>query len=87
MSDEHRHQGTITAVSSRVIEALPNSMLLMLLLNVCFIGALFWLLSSQNASREKVIIMLLESCAKTVPLEAFPQGLTLAPPIPKPQKE
>jgi hypothetical protein len=83
VSDEHRHQGTVTAISSRVIEALPNSMLLMLLLNVCFIGALFWLLSSQNASREKVIIMLLESCAKTVPLEAFPSGLMVAPLPPK----
>jgi hypothetical protein len=65
-------QGMIAGISSKVIQALPGQMLLQLLLNICFIGALFWLLSAQNASREKAIMVLLESCSKTVPMEALP---------------
>jgi hypothetical protein len=71
--------GAVSRVSARVIEALPGQMLLMLLLNVCFIGALFWLLTAQNNSRERVLIPLLEACTKTIPLEALPHGLVPAP--------
>jgi hypothetical protein len=73
-------QGLIAGISSRVIQALPGQMLLMLLLNIAFIGALFWLLSQQNASRERILGPLLEACSKTIPLEALPHGLAPAAP-------
>ena len=76
-------QGIIANVSSKVIAALPGQMLLMLLLNICFIGALFWLLAAQNASRERVLLPLLEACSKTIPLEAVPHGLVPAPAPPR----
>jgi hypothetical protein len=72
-------QGIIAGVSSKIIQALPGSLLLMLLLNLAFIGALFWLLSQQNASRERILAPLLEACSKTIPLEALPHGLAPAP--------
>lgn len=81
---EEQHQGLVAGISNKIITALPGQMLLMLLLNICFIGALFWLLSQQNASRERVLMPLLEACSKTIPLEALPHGLVPAPPPAKP---
>jgi hypothetical protein len=72
-------QGVVAGISSKVIQALPGTMLLVLLLNVAFLGSMFWLLSQQNASRERVLIPLLEACTKTIPLEALPHGLVPAP--------
>jgi len=75
---EEQH-GIIANVSSKVIQALPGTMLLVLLLNVAFIGALFWLLSQQNASRERVLLPMMEACSRTIPMEAFPHGVIPAP--------
>lgn len=78
MTEEQQH-GIIANVSSKVIQALPGTMLLVLLLNVAFIGALFWLLSQQNASRERVLLPMMEACSRTIPMEAFPHGVIPAP--------
>jgi len=78
---EQEHNSTIAGISNRLIGALPSSLLLVLLLNGIFIGSLFWLLSAQNTSREKALLVLLESCSRTIPLEALPH---LAPVAPKP---
>ena len=72
-------QGIIAGISSKVIQALPGTMLLVLLLNIAFLGALFYLLVQQNSSRERVLMPLLEACSKTIPLEALPHGLVPAP--------
>jgi len=77
LTDEQ--QGIVAGISSKVIQALPGTMLLVLLLNIAFIGALFYLLLQQNSSRERALIPLLAACVKTVPLEAFPYGLMPAP--------
>lgn len=82
MTEEQQH-GMIAGISNKLIGALPSNLLLLVLLNGIYIGALFWLLSSQNASRERVLIPLLEACSKTIPLEALPHGLIPAPPQPK----
>lgn len=82
MTDGER-EGMIAGISSKVISALPGQMLLMLLLNMCFIGALFWLLSAQNASRERILLPMMEACSRTIPLEALPHGLA---PAPSPQR-
>ena len=72
-------QGWVAHVSSKVIQALPGQMLLMLLLNLAFISALFWLLSQQNASRERLLAPLLEACSKTIPLDALQRILPPQP--------
>ena len=78
MTDEQSH-GIISNISSKLIQALPGQMLLVLILNLCFLGCLFWLLGQQNASRERVLLPLLEACSRTIPLEALPHGLVPAP--------
>lgn len=82
MTEEQQH-GLIANVSSKVIAALPGQMLLMLLLNVAFIVALFWLLSQQNASRERILAPMLDACSKTIPLEALPLLIPAPPAEPK----
>ncbi len=85
MTDEE-HRGVVSTISTGIIRALPGNMLLVLLLNVCFLGGLFYLLSQQNASRERALLPLLEACSKTIPLEAFPHGIYPAPappPVPR----
>ena len=59
--------GSVTAVSSKLITALPAQMLLTLILNCVFIISLFWLLHAQNASRERALLPLLAACSQTVP--------------------
>jgi hypothetical protein len=72
MTDGEQQQvGVIAGISQRLITALPAAYLIMLLLNLAFIGALFWLLQNQNASRERVLMPLLDSCSHTIPLEAL----------------
>ena len=68
---EEQAQGVIGNISSRLITALPANLLIVLLLNVCFIGSLFWLLSEQNASRERVLLPMMEACSRTIPLEGM----------------
>jgi len=70
MSDDPR--GTVASISDKIITALPSSLLLILLLNGVFIGSLFYLLTAQNTSREKALLLLLESCSRTIPMEALP---------------
>jgi hypothetical protein len=69
---EEQQQGVVASVSTGIIRALPGQMLLVLLLNLAFIGGLFWLLAQQNASRERALVPLLAACSKTIPLEALP---------------
>jgi hypothetical protein len=73
---EEQHQGMIAGISNKLIGALPSNLLLLCLLNTLYIVALFWLLSQQNASRERVLMPLLEACSRTIPLEALPHGLS-----------
>lgn len=72
---EEQHHGLIANVSSKLIQALPGQMLLVVILNLAFLGGLFWLLAQQNASRERALLPLLDACSKTIPLEAFPHGV------------
>jgi hypothetical protein len=81
MTNDQQH-GLISGISTGIIRALPGQMLLTLLLNIAFLGCLFWLLSEQNASRERVLMPLLEACSRTIPMQAFPHGLQMAPPAP-----
>lgn len=84
MTDDQQH-GVVSTISTGIIRALPGQMLLVLLLNIAFLGALFWLLSQQNASRERVLLPMMEACSKTIPLEAFPHGVfPTQPPVPRP---
>jgi hypothetical protein len=76
MAREPSPHGVIASIGRQVITALPGQMLLMLLLNLAFLGALFWLLAQQNASRERILAPLLAACSETIPLRAFPQGLS-----------
>jgi hypothetical protein len=78
MTDEQQ-SGIVSTVSTGIIRALPGQMLLVLLLNLAFIGGLFWLLSQQNASRERALVPLLTACSKTIPLEALPHIMPKAP--------
>jgi hypothetical protein len=71
VTDDQAH-GVVATVSSGIIKALPGQMLLLLLLNMCWIGSMVWLLQSQNSSRERILGPLLEACSKTIPLEALP---------------
>ena len=83
MTDEQH--GVVSTISTGIIRALPGQMLLVLLLNMAFLSGMFWLLSQQNASREKVLLPMMEACSRTIPLQAFPNGLLMAPiPLPTP---
>jgi hypothetical protein len=68
---ERESHGTIANISSRLITALPANLLIVLLLNLCFIGMLAWLSIAQNASRERILAPLLDACSKTIPLEGM----------------
>ena len=63
--------GMITTLGSRIIGGLTPQYLGLLLINVVFLGCVFWLLVEQNDSRERSLSPLLAACSRTVPMETF----------------
>jgi len=60
-----RHDGAIGALSdlgARLVSALPPAFLLLVLLNVAFLGIVLWFLDSQLNQRTKLVNELVNRC-------------------------
>jgi hypothetical protein len=74
--------GMITALGSKVIGGLTPQYLGLLVLNIAFLGGLFFLLLRQTESRERALAPLLVACAHTVPMETFDRLLEYSQRLP-----
>jgi hypothetical protein len=58
--------GAVAGVSKKLIEALPASFLALCLVNILFIGTVFWFESRQTAVRMQLIADVLRSCVARI---------------------
>jgi hypothetical protein len=66
MSDEHKHP-TLAQLGSQIIAALSPPFLMLILLNILFIGILFWFVDARAQHSMAVINQLLHACLKDQP--------------------
>ena len=64
MSDqpENTVSGAVASVSKKIVEALPASFLALCLVNVLFIGTVFWFEARQTGIRMALISDILHAC-------------------------
>jgi len=53
---------TLVGLGNKIVGALPQGMLLVLLINLLVVGGLFWHMESQLSSRTSVLIELIKAC-------------------------
>ena len=63
--------GATTRISERLIGALPPAFLLLVLINVAFLGMVMWFLNNQIAERTRLVSQLLDRCM-TIALQSTP---------------
>jgi hypothetical protein len=72
--------GVFGTIAGTVKRMTPDAVALVVI-NLVFVGGMFWLSEKQNASRERVLAPILLACANSVPFEALKY---MAPPIHSP---
>jgi hypothetical protein len=61
--EDHRTVvGSITDLGRHALTAIPAQFLVLVVLNLAFIGGLLWFLSGQQESRERVIAQIMTAC-------------------------
>ena len=64
------HTGLVATVSEKLIRALPPAFLLLVLLNIGFLGVASWVFSHNSEQRNALLTKIVESCLldrKTAP--------------------
>lgn len=70
MADEGAN-GLLAGISHKLITALPPAFLLLVLLNICFIGVAAWSFQHNTTARNEMMQRIIESClTKGGPLNA-----------------
>lgn len=54
----------LTETAGRVLTGLPASFLCLILLNVVFVGVVFWFEAAENVARTELITHLMDSCRR-----------------------
>jgi hypothetical protein len=57
--------GSITDVAKAAVGALPPAFLMLVILNIVFIGLVMWFLDSQIATRTHLVERIVETCLTT----------------------
>lgn len=74
---------TVTELGERIVGGLTPQYLGLVVLNVAFLGCIFYLLVQQSDSRERALAPLLLTCSKSVPAESFDRLLEYAMRLPR----
>lgn len=64
MSDPGSPHGALASISNKLIGALPPAFLLLVLLNVAFLGVAAWSFQHNTELRNAMIQRIIESCLK-----------------------
>ena len=62
MTEGERTAGLLAGVSDRLIRALPPAFLMLVLLNIVFLGMASWVFQHNTAVRNEMIQRIIESC-------------------------
>lgn len=74
MSDKPESSGLVGAVQDiggKLVTSLPAQFLVLVLFNTIFILGLFWFLTKQSESRERLMAPFFASCNNSVPMEVL----------------
>jgi hypothetical protein len=67
MSDSDGKAGVIATVSEKLIRALPPAFLLLVILNIVFLGVAAWTFQHNTEVRNQMIQRIIESCLTNRP--------------------
>jgi hypothetical protein len=62
VTEQERANGLLASISERLIRVLPPAFLLMIVLNVLFLGVLVWLYESNTEARTELLSKIVEKC-------------------------
>lgn len=60
---------TAVEEGSKLLSTLPAQFLVLVLLNVAFLGFVLWFLQSEDSTHARMIQPILEHCTRSVPIE------------------
>ena len=69
MSGERGNAGLLAGISEKLIGTLPPAMLLLVLLNIVFIGIALYMFSHNTEARNEMLSRIIESCLNRQPLK------------------
>jgi hypothetical protein len=62
MAPTERTNGLLASVSEKLIRALPPAFLLLVLLNIVFLGVAAWVFQHNTAIRNQMLTKIIDSC-------------------------
>jgi hypothetical protein len=62
VTEQERTNGLLAGISERLIRVLPPAFLLMIILNVVFLGVFFWLYEHNVEARTQLLTKIVEKC-------------------------
>lgn len=62
MTETERTNGILASISERLIRVLPPAFLLMIILNILFLGVFFWLYEHNVEARTELLAKIVDKC-------------------------
>jgi hypothetical protein len=59
--------GTLVAISEKLIRVLPPAFLLLIIINVLFLGVMMWVFNHNAEARTELLTKIVEKCLLVVP--------------------
>lgn len=62
MTEQERANGLLAGISERLIRVLPPAFLMLIVLNIVFLGVFFWIFEHNTEVRNTMLTKIIESC-------------------------
>jgi hypothetical protein len=62
VTEQERTNGLLAGISERLIRVLPPAFLLMIILNVLFLGGFFWVYDHNTEARTQLLTKIVDKC-------------------------
>ena len=62
MTEQERTNGLLASISERLIRVLPPAFLMLIILNIVFLGVFFWVFDHNVEARTELLTKIVEKC-------------------------
>ena len=62
MTEQERANGLLASISERLIRVLPPAFLMLIVLNIVFLGVLWWVFDHNVSARTELLNRIVEKC-------------------------
>jgi hypothetical protein len=62
VTEQERANGLLAGISERLIRVLPPAFLMLIVLNIVFLGVFFWIFEHNTEVRNTMLTKIIESC-------------------------